>query len=86
LPWRKFLKCFEKFALVLDAILYRGELPRSEVADLLGASTRTANRVVAGLIDHGVITSESSKAPLHITFPARLASRWMPGLFPEQRG
>jgi hypothetical protein len=40
---------------------------------------------VAGLIDHGVVTSESPKAPLQITFPAKLASRWMPGLFPEQR-
>jgi len=76
----------EKSGLVLDAILYRGELPRSDVVDLLGASTRTASRVVAGLIDHGVVTSESSKAPLHITFPAKLASRWMPGLFPEHRG
>ena len=75
----------EKSGLVLDAILYRGELPRSDVVDLLGASTRTASRVVAGLIDHGVVASESSKAPLHITFPAKLASRWMPGLFPEHR-
>jgi len=73
----------EKSGLVLDAILYRGKLPRSEVADLLGASPRTASRVVSGLIDHGVVTSESSKAPLHITFPAKLASRWMPGLFPD---
>jgi len=76
----------EKSGLVLDAILYRGELPRSEVVDLLGASTRTASRVVAGLIDQGVVTSESSKAPLHIAFPAKLASRWMPGLFPGYRG
>ena len=76
----------EKSGQILDAILYRGELPRSEVVDLLGASTRTASRVVAGLIDQGVVTSESSKASLHITFPAKLASRWMPGLFPEHRG
>lgn len=75
----------DKSGLILDAILYRGELPRGEVADLLGASTRTASRVVAGLIEHGVVTSESSKAPLLITFPAKLVSRWMPGLFPEQR-
>jgi len=75
----------EKSGLVLDAILYRGEIPRSEVVDLLGASTRTASRVVAGLIGHGVLTSESPKAPLHIAFPAQLASRWMPGLFPEQK-
>jgi len=75
----------EKSGLVLDAILYRGEIPRGEVASLLGASTRTASRVVAGLVDQGVVTAKSSKAPLHITFPARLASRWMPGLFPELR-
>lgn len=74
----------EKSGLILDAILYRGEVPRSDVADMLGASARTASRVVAGLIDHNVVTSESSKAPLHIKFPAKLASHWMPGLFPEQ--
>jgi hypothetical protein len=31
-----------------------------------------------------VLTSESSRAPLRLNFPAKLASRWMPGLFPEQ--
>ena len=76
----------EKSAPLLEAILYRGELPRGEIGERLGTSTRTANRVVAGLIEHDVVTSESTKAPLRISCPARLASRWMPGLFPEQRG
>ncbi|MEX2496898.1 MAG: Fic family protein [Woeseia sp.] len=75
-----------KAGAVLDALLYRGELPRSEVADVLGTSPRTARRVVSALIDHGVITSDTPKGDLRITFPARLASRWMPGLFPEQTG
>jgi Fic family protein len=74
----------EKAGPLLEAILYRGELPRGEVPERLGTSERTANRVVAGLTDHGVIKSQSSKAPLRIAFPAKLASRWMPGLFPEQ--
>lgn len=74
----------EKSGLILEAILYRGELPRGEVVDLLGASSRTASRVVSGLIDHEVVKSETSKAPLRIHFPAALAHRWMPGLFPEQ--
>ncbi len=74
----------EKSGAVLEAILYRGELPRSEVPDVLGTSARTAQRVISGLTDHGVISSETPRGPLHITFPARLASRWMPGLFPEQ--
>ena len=72
--------------IVLDALLYRGEVPRGELPELLNTSARTARRVVSALVDHGVVTAKTSKSPLRITFPARLASRWMPGLFPEQRG
>jgi Fic family protein len=74
-----------KSAMLLDAILYRGGMPRGEVPDALGVSERTANRVVAGLVDREVLTSHTPKGPLRITFPAKLASYWMPGLFPEQR-
>ncbi len=69
---------------VLEGILYRGELPRGEVAQLLGVSGRQARRVTSTLLDREVLVSESSRAPLRLTFPAKLASRWMPGLFPEQ--
>ena len=75
----------EKSGLIVEAILYRGELPRGDVVDLLDTSSRTASRVVSGLIDRNVVKSETSKAPLRINFPAALAPRWMPGLFPEQR-
>jgi len=27
---------------------------------------------------------ESTRAPLRLAFPATLAARWMPGLFPER--
>lgn len=74
----------DKSALILEAILYRGELSRGDVARLLDVSSRTASRVVSGLIDHDVVASETSKAALRIHFPAKLAPRWMPGLFPEQ--
>ncbi|WP_455211808.1 Fic family protein [Kaarinaea lacus] len=73
-----------KSGAILEVILYRGELPRGEVASLLGTSDRQARRIVAALNERGVITSESSRSPLHISFPAKLAARWMPGLFPEQ--
>ncbi len=76
----------EKSGLILEAILYRGELARGDAADLLGTSSRTASRVISGLIEHDVVKSETSKAPLRIHFPAKLASRWMPGLFPERPG
>jgi Fic family protein len=69
---------------ILEAVLYRGELPRGEVADVLGVSDRQARRVVAALTERRVLTSESPRSPLHVAFPAELAGRWMPGLFPEK--
>lgn len=67
---------------VLDAILYRGELPRGEVPVIVGKGDRQARRIVSALQEAGVVTSASTRAPLKIAFPARLAERWMPGLFP----
>lgn len=69
---------------VLEAILYRGELPRGEVPGLLGVADRQARRVVAALAIEGVVTSNTTRAPLRLAFPAKLAPRWMPGLFPEK--
>ena len=73
-----------KSGAVLEAVLYRGELPRGEVEKLLGTSARQARRVTSALISRGVLVSESTRAPLRLAFPAKLASRWMPGLFPER--
>lgn len=71
---------------VLEAIQYRGELPRSDLAEIVGTGERQARRIVGSLTDFGVIKSDSSRAPLQLAFPATLASRWMPGLFPEKPG
>jgi hypothetical protein len=73
-----------KAGQVLEAVLYRGELPRGEVGGLLGLTTRHARRIVATLLERGVLASKGSRAPLRLAFPAVLASRWMPGLFPER--
>ncbi|MBK9166477.1 MAG: Fic family protein [Bryobacterales bacterium] len=73
-----------KSGAILEAVLYRGELPRGEPAGVTGGSERNARRMVAALTSAGVLTSESSRAPLRLAFPATLAARWMPGLFPEQ--
>ncbi|MFC7049511.1 Fic family protein [Emcibacter nanhaiensis] len=73
-----------KSNIVLETILYRGILPRGDVAGLLNTSERNARRVTSALLDQGVLTSESTRAPLHLAFPAKLAARWMPGLFPEK--
>jgi Fic family protein len=69
---------------ILEAVLYRGELPRVDLPAVVGAVDRHARRIVSPLIARGVLSAESTRAPLRLVFPAELASRWMPGLFPER--
>lgn len=71
---------------VLQAVLYRGELPRADAPGIVGTGERQARRIVSALLDLGVLVSESTRAPLRLAFPAALAPRWMPGLFPERTG
>ena len=73
-----------KSGAVLEALLYRGELPRGDAAAIVGTGDRQARRVVSVLLEKGVLTSESTRSVLRLAFPATLASRWMPGLFPER--
>jgi hypothetical protein len=73
-----------KAANLLEAVLYRGELPRGDVADVLGLTARHARRTVSALIERGVLVSNGPRDPLLLAFPAALAARWMPGLFPER--
>ena len=73
-----------KAGMVLEAVLYRGELPRRDVGSIIDAGERQARRVTSALVDQGVLMSESTRAPLLLAFPANLASRWLPGLFPDR--
>lgn len=69
---------------ILEALLYRGELPRGEADTVVGTGERQARRIVSALLEKGVLGSENPRAPLRLKFPATMASRWMPGLFPDQ--
>ena len=75
-----------KSGAILEAVLYRGELPRGDAAAIVGSGDRHSRRVVSALTKHGVLVSETSRTPVRLAFPATLASRWMPGLFPEKTG
>ena len=68
---------------VVEAVLFREQLPRGDVAAVLGTGERQARRVTSALVEREVLVSASSRAPLRLGFPARLASRWLPGLFPD---
>jgi Fic family protein len=73
-----------KSGSILEAVLYRGELPRGDADSVAGTGERQARRIVSALVDKGVLASESPRAPLRLVFSATLASRWMPGLFPDK--
>jgi Fic family protein len=72
----------EAAILVMEAVLFRGELPRSDIPGLIQVSERSASRLVSQLSNFGVLTSSSSRAPLRLGLPATLAHRWFPGLYP----
>jgi hypothetical protein len=72
-----------KASNILEAVLYRGELPRADASMIVGATDRHARRITSALLKAGVLSAENDRAALRLAFPARLASRWMPGLFPE---
>lgn len=69
---------------LLEAVLYRGQIPRSEIPDLLGVVDRQARRVVSALLERGVLISAGDREPLCLSFPVQAASSWFPGLFPPK--
>ncbi|MFM7690752.1 MAG: Fic family protein [Alphaproteobacteria bacterium] len=67
---------------ILEAVLYRGEIPRADAAMIVGATDRHARRITSALLKAGVLAADHDRAPLRLAFPARLASSWVAGLFP----
>jgi Fic family protein len=68
---------------ILDAILFRGSLPKSEVAGVIDQSARSARAATNALSKLGIIASSGTRADWRLALPARLAPRIAPGLFPE---
>ena len=71
-----------KSGIVLEAVLARGALPRSDAVSLLGVSERQARRITSALIRTGALSAKTSRAPLTLAFPSKLAADWLPGILP----
>jgi Fic family protein len=69
---------------LLEAIVYRGQIRRSEIPELLQLAPRSSRRVASELLQTGILVSETSRSPLRLSLPASLATVLMPGLFPEK--
>ncbi len=68
--------------LILREALLAGEVPRGRAGEITGYGERMARNVVSGLQKKGYLKSESTRAPLVLTFPIDAVERWFPRLYP----
>ena len=73
------------FAVLREAVM-NGEVERSKVPVLTGYEERSARNVTAALVDRGILTAATHRAPLRLAFPAAVAERWFPNLYPANAG
>jgi Fic family protein len=71
------------FAVLREAVL-TGEVERGKVPNLTNYEERAARMVTSMLVDRGLLTSASHRAPLRLGFPAHIVERWFPKLYPAE--
>lgn len=69
---------------VLRTAAVEGELARGEVARLIGMSERTGRDVLRGLLEEGLLVSNSERGPVRLGFPAHAAGYLFPDLYPPE--
>ncbi len=73
------------FAVLREAVM-SGEVERSRIPALTGYEERGARNVTAGLVERRMLTGATHRAPLRLAFPADVAERWFPNLYPANAG
>ena len=73
------------FAVLREAVI-GGEVERSKIPSLTGYEERGARNITAALVGRGMLTASSHRAPLRLAFPADVAERWFPNLYPANAG
>lgn len=69
--------------LLLYHLFAAGPLSRGEFQQLTGLPQRTAARVLKGLLDDGIVSSESRNSEVHLALPLDALPILLPGLYPE---
>lgn len=67
----------------LHYVAIAGPIERSRFIGMLGLEERTGRRVMASLIDYGVLATESTRAPVSFAVPMRSLKFLFPSLWPE---
>lgn len=68
---------------LLRETFLRGEIPRGEAARITGRPERTARRILKDLLNKRLLTADTEKGPVRISFPAKVAGYYFPRLYPE---
>jgi Fic family protein len=76
----------EKAKLFLAHVLFAGRIERKDMPGIVDTDERQARRMVEPLVKIGLFRAATPKAPYVLGFPAELAARLMPGLYPGTAG
>ena len=68
---------------ILARLLLQGEVPRGGAERITGLKERSARMVLAGLVEHGILGSETPKGPVSLRFPNEAVEILFPWLFTE---
>ncbi|MGK2907259.1 MAG: Fic family protein [Desulfuromonadales bacterium] len=68
---------------LLREVLMRGEVPRGEASRITGKAERTARRILKDLLEKKLLSTETEKGPVRLSFPTRAVGYYFPRLYPE---
>lgn len=72
--------------IVLREAALNGEVERGRVPAITGYEERAARIITSSLVERGMLTTTSSRAPLRLGFPTAVVERWFPRLYPVDAG
>ncbi len=70
--------------VVLREAALAGQVEREHLRALTGDGEEATRVAMSALIERGMLNAASDHAPLRLAFPAEVAYRWLPGLYPEE--
>jgi Fic family protein len=76
----------KEIVLPLHHIIAAGTISRAEFTQMTGLGERTVRDIMRGLLEAGLLTSDSHRGPLSIAFPLDSLNLLFPRLYPEAAG
>ena len=67
----------------LHYVAMTGPLDRSRFISMIGTEERTARRILASLLDYGILKADSPRAPVEFAIPLKSLRFLFPNLWPE---